>query len=209
MARLPSKENPSVSDVTLRTLAAQADGPKTKPMGSSSSHLSPENPLLGSMIVHDIPCTNRFLPLGSQDQAHEQGSPTLSPRSISQHPIVAHSQEELVALIIGLKEEVREMKSIMTEALTIFRSNSLARDIAPMHKEEPINTIQTSVKQANARKRATLALLAVLIRATENRKLVLSDYLVRRVTNVFHPLLDPVQKWCGNLLLCKLLSNLY
>ncbi|KAJ1212649.1 hypothetical protein NDU88_000304 [Pleurodeles waltl] len=126
------KENTSASDVTLRTPTAQPDGPNTKPKDLCSSQISTEIPLLGRVIVHDIPCTNRVLPLEPQDQVQEQGSPNLSPQPVSHHSIIAHPQEDLGALVIGLKEEIKELKTLMTES----------------------NTISTSTKQLSARKKS-------------------------------------------------------
>ncbi|KAJ1197151.1 hypothetical protein NDU88_001013 [Pleurodeles waltl] len=131
--------------------AAQAEGLNPKAMGTSPPHLIAENAPSTSVIVHDIPCTNRFSPLGIQVHFFEQGRSILSPRLLSQQSITALSQEEVVSLIIGLKEEVKELKQIMVKVSNTLRSISLTKDIVPIHKEKLISTTLTPSKQGIAR----------------------------------------------------------
>ncbi|KAJ1105000.1 hypothetical protein NDU88_002408 [Pleurodeles waltl] len=69
-------------------------------------------------------------------QIEELGNSNPSTRLISHHSTISYSQEDLIALVVDLKEEVKDLKTLISEVLTLLRSKSYYRETPIMHKTE-------------------------------------------------------------------------
>ncbi|KAJ1106058.1 hypothetical protein NDU88_003461 [Pleurodeles waltl] len=113
--------------VPVHGLVSQDGSTNASPRAFISAHHNQEA-LLES--VPEIPCTNLFSPLEHQDHMHDQGGPSSFLQNVNQFRPGASStspQEDLVPLVIGLKKEVGELKSLMAEILNTLSSIGLRR----------------------------------------------------------------------------------
>ncbi|KAJ1175284.1 hypothetical protein NDU88_000572 [Pleurodeles waltl] len=130
------KGNIAVSGAAMRPLPTQAEGLNICTRELCGAQASPQITSLGSVIIHDIPCSNRFSLLEPQGQIEDLGNSNSSTRLISHHSSILQSQEDLIAFVLELKKEMKDLKTSITEVLTLLRTKSYYRETPIMHKTE-------------------------------------------------------------------------
>ncbi|KAJ1153847.1 hypothetical protein NDU88_006605 [Pleurodeles waltl] len=119
-------------------LASQGSTKTISPPTLFASHLESEA-LKANTTNFTIPCSNRFSPLARQDLE----SPRLTPVTLS-HMESAPLQDDLLALVSSLKNEVGELKSLLLEITTLLKSKHLPLTCKP--KPNPVTTKHPLVK---------------------------------------------------------------
>ncbi|KAJ1107717.1 hypothetical protein NDU88_005106 [Pleurodeles waltl] len=76
---------------------------------------------VGIITVLDIPCSNRFSALGDLDQNPEKGCVDPNFQMLSSQAMGRNFQTEVVNIIMDLKQEVKDLKRMLTEALILLR----------------------------------------------------------------------------------------
>ncbi|KAJ1106582.1 hypothetical protein NDU88_003983 [Pleurodeles waltl] len=132
------KGNTPGSGVISRPLIKLTEGTNISNKEPRKAQESSEKTLLGSVTVHDVRCSNRFSLLEPQGQIEESGNSNPSARLTSHHSTISHTQEDLIALIADLKEEVKDLKTLLVEVMTLFRSESYQRETPITHMSEQI-----------------------------------------------------------------------
>ncbi|KAJ1119807.1 hypothetical protein NDU88_007992 [Pleurodeles waltl] len=111
------------SDATTRPLPFQAGSLTQNKGGPYGALSSVEETSARSVIVHEIPCSNRFSVLESL--GHNEDLGFSNEQATSQHAIFP-SQKDLLTLVVELKEEVKDLKISLAEVLSLLRSKSTA-----------------------------------------------------------------------------------
>ncbi|KAJ1109358.1 hypothetical protein NDU88_006720 [Pleurodeles waltl] len=124
---LPKWSFPSNEDPPLVS-RPQPDGTVPKPPELTAIQLDSDD--ITPAIVYNIPCSNRFLPL---DPSSDPGSLHLNSRPPDHLSPAVASQKELISLVLGLQEEVKDLKQALSEVLSILRANS------------PIGALETAI----------------------------------------------------------------
>ncbi|KAJ1173742.1 hypothetical protein NDU88_005568 [Pleurodeles waltl] len=123
-----SKGKIPTSDVLARPLPSQSKG------GPHRASLSAEETPARSVIVHEIPCSNRFSALESLGTNDDLG--IFNDQATSQHEIHP-MQKDLLTLVVELKEEVKERKSSLAEVLSLLRLKSTSMELRNLNNHEP------------------------------------------------------------------------
>ncbi|KAJ1139696.1 hypothetical protein NDU88_006063 [Pleurodeles waltl] len=100
-----------------------------------------------SPTIYDIPCTNRFLPLGALHDLLgidklEQGVETSS-----HQPIRVPHQEEMGNDILSLREEINELRQVMKEVLSLLRQPERVKREQGTQKDRPAPVLPIYEKQ--------------------------------------------------------------
>ncbi|KAJ1125106.1 hypothetical protein NDU88_003544 [Pleurodeles waltl] len=116
------------SDVIARLSPCQSKG------GLHGASSSVEETPARSVIVHEIPCSNRFSVLESLGPNDDLGDS--NDQATSQHSILS-TQKDLLTLVVELKEEVKDLKSSLAEVLPLLRSKSTSMELCNLNNHEP------------------------------------------------------------------------
>ncbi|KAJ1175509.1 hypothetical protein NDU88_000797 [Pleurodeles waltl] len=116
-----------ISDVFARPLPSQSKG------GPHRASLSAEETPARSVIVHEIPCSNRFSALESLGTNDDLG--IFNDQATSQHSIHP-MQKDILTLVVELKE-VKDLKSSLAEVLSLLRSKSTSMELCNLNNQEP------------------------------------------------------------------------
>ncbi|KAJ1131308.1 hypothetical protein NDU88_009646 [Pleurodeles waltl] len=114
-----SKGNCSSKEVISLASGSQLDGPDAILTEQTLDQLVPDDTTPDTATVHNIPCSNPFLPLASQSS--DSGSPLLNFQASDCLSSVVSSQKELISVVLGLQEEVRDLKKALAEVLSFLR----------------------------------------------------------------------------------------
>ncbi|KAJ1143416.1 hypothetical protein NDU88_009725 [Pleurodeles waltl] len=119
------------SDVIARLSPCQSKG------GLHGASLSVEETQARSVLVHEIPCLNRFSALESLGPNDDLG--VSNDQATSEHSI--HSmQKDLLTLVVELKE-VKDLKSSLAEVLSLLLSKSTSMELCNLNYHEPSTKI--------------------------------------------------------------------
>ncbi|KAJ1180433.1 hypothetical protein NDU88_005654 [Pleurodeles waltl] len=130
--KLCDKGKTLISDVIARPMPCQSKG---APHGAS---LTVEETPARSVIVHEVPCSNRFSALESLGSNDDLG--VFNDQATSQYSTFP-TQKDLLTLVVELKEEVKDLKSFLAEVLSLLRSKSIPMELCnPNNHEPPIKT---------------------------------------------------------------------